>query len=364
MKFDSSTFKFLGLTFLVFAVFTLSSLTIATQQPAKNQSPRFSLENQPKDGIDDGPYIEISKNGLNETIIEDGKVVTKELPLDRYPTKFKAEPSTYKKVSKIAAFSDLHGQYKLAIKILKKNKIIGKNLNWTYGDGHLVIVGDVFDRGDKVTELLWFIFNLEGKAEKQGGKVHYLMGNHEYMIFQDDLRHINKKYKASSELLNTTYPELFGNNTVLGRWLRSKPTIIKINDMLFLHGGISEEFIADGYNINRTNKQMRKSIDVDFNSAVFDSLYGKYHFDTGPIWYRGYFDKEFKKKDFEKVLKKVKVKEIIVGHTSQKKVKSYFDDQLFVVDSSIKNGEYGEILLIENGQFERGTPKGERLDFK
>ena len=134
--------------------------------------------------------------------------------------------------------------------------------------------------------------------------------------------------------------------------------------MLFLHGGISEEFITDGFKISRTNKQMRKSIDVDFNSAEFDSVYGKYHFDTGPIWYRGYFDKEFKTKDLNKILKKVKVNEIIVGHTSQKKVESYFDNKLFVVDSSIKNGEYGEILLIKNGQFERGTPKGERLDFK
>ena len=72
----------------------------------------------------------------------------------------------------------------------------------------------------------------------------------------------------------------------------------------------------------------------------------KYHYDTGPIWYRGYFDKKFKKSDLKKILKKVKVAEIIVGHTSQKNVKSYFDNKLFVVDSSIKNGAYGEILLI------------------
>ena len=364
MKYNPRAFKFIGLSCLVFAVFTLTSLTTSTQQPTENQILNSILENYLEDGFDDGPYIEISKNKLIEKTIEDGKVVTKELPSDRFPTKFKAERSTYKKVSKIAALSDLHGQYDLSIKILRKNKIIDKGLNWTYGDGHLVIVGDVFDRGDKVTELLWFIYNLEGKAEKQGGKVHYLLGNHEYMIFENDLRHINEKYKASSELLNTTYPELFGNNTVLGRWLRSKPTIIKIDDMLFLHGGISEEFITDGFKISRTNKQMRKSIDVDFSSAEFDSVYGKYHFDTGPIWYRGYFDKEFKTKDLKKILKKVKVNEIIVGHKSQKKVKSYFDNKLFVVDSSIKNGEYGEILLIKNGQFERGTPKGERLDFK
>ncbi len=349
---------------LVLALLTLTSLTKSEHQPLENKSSIPSLENQLEDGYDDGPYIEILKNKLTEITIEDGKIITKELPLDRFPTKFKTARSTFKKVSKIAAFSDLHGQYDLSIKILQKNKIIDKNLNWTYGDGHLVIVGDIFDRGDKVTELLWFVYNLEAKAEKEGGKVHYLLGNHEYMVFQNDLRFINEKYKASAELLNTTYPELFGKNTVLGRWLRSKPTIIKIDDRLFLHGGISEAFIADGFKINRINKQMRKSIDIDFNSPVFDSLYGKYNYDTGPIWYRGYFDTEFNTSDLKKILKKVKVNEIIVGHTSQEKVKSYFDNQLFVVDSSIKNGEYGEILFIENGKFERGSPKGERLDFK
>ncbi len=187
MKYNPRAFKFIGLSCLVFAVFTLTSLTTSTQQPTENQILNSILENYLEDGFDDGPYIEISKNKLIEKTIEDGKVVTKELPSDRFPTKFKAERSTYKKVSKIAALSDLHGQYDLSIKILRKNKIIDKGLNWTYGDGHLVIVGDVFDRGDKVTELLWFIYNLEGKAEKQGGKVHYLLGNHEFMIFENDL---------------------------------------------------------------------------------------------------------------------------------------------------------------------------------
>ena len=33
--------------------------------------------------------------------------------------------------------------------------IVDDGGNWAFGQGHLVVVGDVFDRGDEVTEILW-----------------------------------------------------------------------------------------------------------------------------------------------------------------------------------------------------------------
>ena len=63
------------------------------------------------------------------------------------------------------------------------------------------------------------------------------------MILQKDLRYINEKYKLSSKLIGLKYDELYSNQTILGRWLRSKSTIIKINDNVFVHGGISKNFI-------------------------------------------------------------------------------------------------------------------------
>ena len=101
---------------------------------------------------------------------------------------------------------------------------IDKNLDWAFGKGHLVILGDVFDRGAEVTELLWLIRKLEQQALEAGGMVHFVLGNHEFMTMQNDLRYINKKYRRTEQLLNTSYPDLYGINTVMGRWLRSKPT--------------------------------------------------------------------------------------------------------------------------------------------
>ena len=49
--------------------------------------------------------------------------------------------------------------------------------------------------------------------------------------------------------------------TPFGRWIRSKPTIVKINDIIFTHAGISEDFIAyENFNIENINNKMRQSI--------------------------------------------------------------------------------------------------------
>lgn len=314
--------------------------------------------------INDGPYIFIQDTILINKTIVNGEVITSNFPLNSKKINFETEKTVFKKVEKIAALSDIHGQYDLAIKILMNNEVINKNLEWSFGKGHLVIVGDIFDRGDKVTETLWFIYHLEQQAEKSGGKVHYLLGNHEYMVLHNDIRYLNEKYIISTQLLGLSFPEMYGKQTILGRWLRSKSTILKINDNLFVHGGISEEFISNGFNLEETNQLMRESIDREKKEMKIVPFYKKYYGTNGPIWYRGYFKDGFTEVELNSILKKLGVNQIIVGHTSQKEVMQLFNNKIFVVDSSIKNGEYGEILIIKKGEFTRKTMQGSKAPFQ
>ncbi len=313
--------------------------------------------------INDGPYIFIKDSILIEKNIINNKVITSKLPISSKKINFKPEHSSYTGVKKIAALSDIHGQYDIAIKVLKNNKVIDKNLNWSFGKGHLVIVGDIFDRGDKVTETLWFIYKLEEQAQKSGGKVHYLLGNHEYMVLHNDLRYLHTKYIKSSKLLAIPFPKLIDKNTILGRWLRSKSTIITINDKLFVHGGISKEFISNGFNIDDTNRLMRESIDRKKEEMKTVPFYKKYYGTNGPIWYRGYFKEGFNEHELNNLLRQLNVNHIIVGHTSQNEVMQLFDKKIIVVDSSIKNGKYGEILIIKNNKFIRKTIEGCKANF-
>jgi hypothetical protein len=321
--------------------------------------------------VSDGPYIFIGKNELIEKKIINNKVISKTLEAGSYDTVYHSERSTFHKIRKIAALSDIHGQYDLLIRLLQNNKVIDKNLNWSFEEGHLVIVGDIFDRGDKVNEILWFIYELEAQAKSNGGRVHYLLGNHEYMVLYNDLRYVHEKYSVSSTLLNLEYDELYGGNTILGRWLRSKPTIVKINDIIFTHGGISEDFIAyEDFNIENINNKMRRSIPrlkelrklrrEGQSSGFYDMYFGK----NSLIWYRGYFEENLKDTDIVKILKLVDADHIVVGHTSNDRVVQLYNNKIIGVDSSIKKGEYGELLFIKNKRFSRATLSGKSIKLK
>ena len=317
--------------------------------------------------VSDGPYIFIEKNKLIKKSIINSEVISSDLDKSSYDTLYLPEKSTYNNVKKIIALSDIHGQYDLTIELLKNNKVIDKELNWNFGKGHLVIAGDIFDRGDKVNEVLWLVYKLEIQAKNDGGRVHFVLGNHEFMVLQKDLRYIHKKYIESSKLIGLEYDQLYSDKTILGRWLRSKPSIIKINNNVFTHGGVSEEFLINrGVDFEKINLMMRYYIDTPLEQ-MNSSIYDLYNGDKSLIWYRDYFKEygeDLTDADISKILKMLNTKHIVVGHCSYDQVVQLYNNKIFGVDSSIKNGKYGEVLLIKKRKFFRGTLKGELIEFK
>lgn len=326
--------------------------------------------------ISDGPYINFAEDGYEVNVIKKNNLKTKScdkivgesfniLPFEitiREKQSFNSQ-FNFEEVSKIAAISDIHGQYDVMIKLFTENGIIDENLNWTFGEGHLVITGDIFDRGDQVTEILWFVYKLEAEAEKAGGKIHMLLGNHEIMILNGDIRYIHKKYRYASAITKQMYTSLFDKNSVLGDWIRSKPVTISINEIVFLHAGFSKDLIDKNISIEDINYSFRnKLIDGNKQEIEQDSILSEIYFNNGPIWYRGYVDQEnFSEEDAEYILEKLDKKHIVVGHTSMQSIVSLFNNRIFMIDSSIKFGKTGEILLWENDTFARGTLTGETI---
>lgn len=315
--------------------------------------------------ISDGPYVFIEKGQLIEKSIVKGEVFTKVLGLEAFDTIYSPEKSVYEKVKKVVALSDIHGQYDLAVALLQNNKIIDKDLNWNFGKGHLVIVGDIFDRGPKVNETLWLIYKLEAQAKKRGGQVHYLLGNHEYMILHKDLRYINKKYETTTTLLNTSYDQLYGENTVLGRWLRSKATLVKINGDVFVHGGVSKDFLAkNDFDLEQINQIMRASISRSKAEMKSTDFYKTYYGSKSLIWYRGYFNDNLQDSEITELLQMMHSDHEVVGHCTNEEVVSLYDNKIFGVDSGLKNGKYGELLIIKRNKYYRATLSGEKIRFK
>jgi hypothetical protein len=270
---------------------------------------------------------------------------------------------SYRGVKKIVALSDLHGRYNAYINLLKANHVIDDNLNWKFGKGHLVVLGDIFDRGDKVTEILWHLFSLEKQAKKAGGMVHVLLGNHEMMVLNKDLRYINEKYKQTEALTKTPYDELFSVNSVLGKWLRSKPVTITINDIIFVHAGISTSLAQSNITLKQINQSFSDSIigkDVQLihKSRKLELLYG----DIGPLWSRSYFnDTTFQEDNLDAILNFYDRKHIVVGHTPFKEFKRLFGNKIIGIDNGIMYDQPGGLLMIRKNRFYKGLVTGERI---
>lgn len=328
------------------------------------------------DSISDGPYV-FYNNGVNEVTAKwvcDGEVTTQQkinpglkvercgLPAFLGQLAFSEQLVQYNDGKKIAALSDMHGQFELTVNLLRNNGIIDDNNNWIFGDGHFVITGDVFDRGDKQTELLWLLFKLEQQAQKRGGKVHLLLGNHEVMILNGDLRYLNPKYTKTAELLQRPFEQLYGKETVLGKWLRSRAVLAKINGYLFAHGGFHPELAEHKFTLQDINQLFKSNLVKSELDTPRQGWGESLHKTNGPIWYRGYFkDGGATEQELDALLSHFDVKRIVVGHTSQKKIETRYDGKVVAIDSSLKRGKYGEVLFITDDKLTRGTLDGEKI---
>lgn len=266
--------------------------------------------------------------------------------------KLKIEPDHYDLPARMLALSDIEGDFTAFKMILLGAKVVDDKFNWTFGDGHLVLVGDYFDRGLNVTECLWLIYKLETEAEAAGGKVHFILGNHEIMNMQGYTDYVRRKYFANAELIGEDYKYWFDRQSELGRWLRTKNAVEKIGDYVFCHGGFSPELASTGLSIAEINRLSREYIDIPVEN-VKDTL-AKAVFDvkTGIFWYRTASKNLVTVGEMEKVLKHLDAAHIVVGHTLQPDVTTLYGGRLICIDlyheETVRRG-FVKTLWIEDG---------------
>lgn len=182
--------------------------------------------------------------------------------------------------------SDHHGSFTTFYEILLAGNVIDEDYNWTFGDNFLVYIGDVPSRGDDQTPIFWLLYKLQYEANQAGGEVIYTIGNHEAMHLAGDLRYLHSKYHNFLDYTGIDYSEeLFGENSLLGSWIRTKNTIVRIGRHLVVHGGIFPDFVAEEYTIPEANNLIRQYLGTP-NSMLPPRPY--FLFRTwGPLWYRG-----------------------------------------------------------------------------
>lgn len=304
-------------------------------------------------------------------------------------------------VDRVVAVGDLHGAYDEFVVILKGTGLVDEALAWTGGATHLVQMGDVLDRGPKAKEIFDLLRRLEKEAETAGGRVHVLIGNHEAMALmglsfdyqgfvppeqfvsfvperirrRTETEHRRKEgpgadlLKMWAETLprnegaREAYFEFLRRN--YGRWIASLNTIIRIDDTVFVHGGLNDRYAA--WTFERINKTIQGELLAFIGGipqptrVLFDS--------TGPLWYRDLAirPEDVLEKELDAILATIKAKAMVIGHTATEGSRalepdgmSRFGRKIWNIDTGIWAGERGKIgaLVIENGAFT--IFKGER----
>jgi hypothetical protein len=317
-------------------------------------------------------------------------------------------PCEWADVERVVVIGDLHGDYENFIKILKGTRIVDRDLHWVAGKVHFVQTGDIMDRGPDSRKIFDLLRRLEEEAEAAGGKVHVLLGNHEemnitgvvfsgnpdyvtldqFMAFlpegykkqQEDAltKRIIKLRSGDSNLRARAVMDAFWSslrdspsaqrqyvlnlNDEYGDWLRRLNIAVKINDIVFVHGGISLKYSRWG--LRELNDRYRLEI-ADYWRGFRRSERSKivqpsilYKGDS-PLWYRelATVPEEELKEELDETLENLGAKTMIIAHTP-KIVKTAaemqrFGGKIWIVDTGIAHvyGGPAVALIIQDGYF-------------
>jgi hypothetical protein len=339
--------------------------------------------------------------------------------------------------TRLVAIADIHGDLDAFVAILKRAGLIDDALKWSGGAATLVQLGDMIDRGPKSRGVLDFVMALQKDARRTDGRVIVLLGNHEVLNLFGDLRYVMPSDYASyadadSERRRTTayddyvrlagaegaamshddwmaaHPagfveqrEAFGPEGKYGKWLRSLPAVAKIDDSLFLHGGVSETFAS--WSVSRLNDRVATEIKAfddareflvskkmlvpyptlaetiaavgvavsrkmeEVNALMSFANWLTIH-DNGPLWFRGYA--KLPDADAEPLASKVSqqmgVARLVMGHTPEPgAIVQRFGDKVYLIDTGMLRGYVdggkASALEIADGHVRAIYPDGTKM---
>lgn len=323
-----------------------------------NGEQRIALTLEPRPGSE-AVAVRAPVTTQVEVVVDDTAATRFVVPLrSSYPRQKVSWPMP----EKWLAVSDFEGNFTAATKLLRAQGVIDEHLRWSFGDGHLVLVGDMVDRGENVVPLLWLLYKLEGEARAAGGGLHYVLGNHEIYLLQGRPEYAHTKYYGTARVAGIAYGDLWSRQTELGRWLRSKPMLIRIGDTLFTHGGISPQVLATGLDLAKIDALAARYSDV--NARADNPGMAVILGDGGLVWYRGLAKGNERQPiasadHVDRLLAHFDAKRIAIGHTLAEHVGYSYSGRALRTDVHHASG-VSEGILCSDGELWRVDAAGGR----
>jgi hypothetical protein len=268
-------------------------------------------------------------------------------------------------IERIVAVGDVHGAYDRYVEILRSAGVLDARLRWSGGRTHLVQIGDVVDRGPDSRKTLDLLKRLSEDARRGGGAVHVLLGNHEIMRMLGDLRYVVPgEYEAfvtsTSDIVRRRFldalsPALreqlekdtplgqvemrvaFGHDGEYGEWLRKLNVAMRINGIVFVHGGISPA-LAD-LSCDAINGSVQRELTDDIDKTRAAPLETLSAGENGPVWYRGLAEQsEDFAEDVDRILSKQKARAMVIGHTlaPERRIRARFGRKVIQIDTGMQ----------------------------
>ncbi len=298
-------------------------------------------------------------------------------------------------VERILAIGDLHGGYDSYLAALQSAGVIDQRGRWIAGETHLVQTGDIPDRGPDTRRIIAHMAGLAKQAARKGGRVHNLMGNHEAMNVYGDLRYLHvgefeafvdgrsaalrqhyfdaliKDLESRDPQRHARLPADFrvqwerehplgwvehrsawdprwNPEGELYLWVMRTKVAIQLNDLVFLHGGISGAYCR--YSL--------ESLSTMAHAALRSSEQGELGIladPLGPLWYRGLAGvaPAASVATVDAILERHEARHIVIGHTNTGGVIwPRLDARVIMIDTGIGPAYGGQIGWLEV------TPRG------
>lgn len=259
---------------------------------------------------------------------------------------------------RIVAMGDLHGDFDATQRALRLAGAMDQHQRWIGGNLMLVQTGDQLDRGDGELQILELFETLDKQAQKVGGKIHVLNGNHEIMNAQADLRYVTPKgFETFQHLphLNLNNPQLkpvpakarprvaaFLPGGPYALKLAQRSSILVLGDTVFVHGGVLPAHVD--YGIERMNQEYREWL-----QGKQAKLPPELTNEQSPIWTRVYSDTQ-QPPDcvaLKQTLQKMGSKRMVVGHTVQPTINTVCDEQVWRIDVGMSKAYGGPVEVLE-----------------
>lgn len=258
--------------------------------------------------------------------------------------------------SNIIIIGDIHGDFKRLKNILLNENVITNNLEWIKEDTIVIQLGDQIDSANrnqmisewemiKDVEVLNFTDLLSKLAKTKNSHFISIIGNHELMNFLGDFSYVSQ---------NSSYSERqkhFEKKGIYNNILANRPIVVKINDLIFCHAGITKKHLdicnknnKDLFYINKiwynllTNKTNKEDVEI-INKIILDN--------DGILWTRELQSKE----DLNYILSSLNCNYMFVGHNTVDKIT--LNNNVWYVDNGISRA-YGkhnyQYIVIDSNQ--------------